>query len=576
MYKLLKYLKKYKKQCVLGPFFKLTEAVFELIIPLVMAKIIDVGIKNNDVGYILKMGGIMVALGITGFSVVLIAQYFAAQASQGFGTALRNDMFAHIQKFSSNELDKFGTPTLITRITNDINQLQICVAMTLRLFLRSPFLVIGAIIMSLTIDFRLTLIFLISTPLIGLTIYIIMSRSIPFFKKIQRILDRISLLTRENLAGVRVIRAFSKQENEIERFEEINRDIKNTEIIVGKISALLNPLTYVIMNFAIIAIIWFGGKSVSYGNLTQGELIALVNYIIQILFALIVVANLVVIYMKSFASASRINEVLETKPNITEQTKETIRIKNFSKIEFKNVSFSYQDASEPALNNISVKINKGETIGIIGGTGSGKSTFVNLLPRFYDVTSGEILIDGINIKEYSFAQLRGQIGIVPQKSILFSGTIRDNMKFGNPDATDDEIYHALEIAQAKEFVDAEIDGLDKEIIQKGINLSGGQRQRLTIARAIVSKPEILILDDSSSALDYATDAALRKAINLEFDNMTVIIVSQRANSIKNSGQIIVLDDGKIVGTGQHQTLFESCETYREICLSQLSINEISK
>lgn len=575
MFRLVKYLKSYKLQCVLGPLLKLTEAIFELIVPLIMAKIIDIGIKNGDINYVYKMGGILIALGISGLVIALTAQYFASQASQGFGTVVRNEMFSHIQKLSNSEIDKLGASSLITRITNDINQLQVCVAMTIRLFLRAPFLVVGAAIMAISVDFRLSIIFIITIPIIAIFLYLIMSRSIPFFKKIQKRLDRISLITRENLSGVRVIRAFSRQKAEIEKFSDVNEDWKNISISAGRISALLNPLTSVVINIAIISILWFGGKNVYEGSISQGEIIALVNYMTQILLALIVVSNLVIIYIKSAASATRVNEVFDSKPSLTETTKDEISENiNAPIIEFKDVFFSYCDSDEYSLSNITFEIKKGETIGVIGGTGSGKSTIVNLMPRFYEVSKGEILINGRNVKDYSFKQLRGKFGIVPQKAVLFSGTIRENMKWSKEDATDNQILKALEIAQARDFVEILDEGLDKEIVQKGKNLSGGQRQRLTIARALVSQPEILILDDSASALDYATDANLRKAISSSTNDMTVIIVSQRATSIKNADKIIVMDEGKIVGIGKHTELIEFCEIYREICLSQLSGSEI--
>lgn len=568
MLKLLPFLKNYKKQCILGPLFKFTEAVFELIVPIVMAKIIDVGIKNNDKPYIFKMGGIMVALGVIGLIIALTAQYFAAQASQGFGTEVRNAMFKHIQKLSTSDIEKFGAPSLITRITNDINQLQVGVAMTIRLFLRSPFLIIGATIMSFTIDAKLALIFLITTPIIAFIIYIIMSRCVPYFKKNQKILDRISLITRENLSGIRVIRAFSKQNAEIENFNEANDDYMKTSLRVGRISVLLNPLTYVVLNLGIIAVIWFGGGRVYKGELLQGEIIALVNYMTQILLSLIVLANLVVIYMKSFASALRVVEVLNVQSSINDG--EVANLSGvFDKIvEFKNVYFNYPDSSEPALEDITFDIKKGETIGIIGGTGSGKSTLINLIMRFYDITSGELLFCGENISKYKLHNLRDKIGLVPQKAVLFAGTLRENMQLGKQNATDEEIFKALEVAQAKEFVDKYEEKLDKKIEQKGKNLSGGQRQRLTIARAIVSEPDLLILDDSASALDFATDAKLRKAIyNLNKD-MSVIIISQRATSIKNADKIIVMDDGKICGIGKHDELINTCEVYQEIYNSQ--------
>lgn len=568
MLKLIPFLKNYKKQCILGPLFKFTEAVFELIVPIVMAKIIDVGIKNNDKPYIFKMGGIMVALGVIGLIIALTAQYFAAQASQGFGTEVRNAMFKHIQKLSTSDIEKFGAPSLITRITNDINQLQVGVAMTIRLFLRSPFLIIGATIMSFTIDAKLALIFLITTPIIAFIIYIIMSRCVPYFKKNQKILDRISLITRENLSGIRVIRAFSKQNAEIENFNEANDDYMKTSLRVGRISVLLNPLTYVVLNLGIIAVIWFGGGRVYKGELLQGEIIALVNYMTQILLSLIVLANLVVIYMKSFASALRVVEVLNVQSSINDGEVANLS-GDFDKIvEFKNVYFNYPDSSEPALEDITFDIKKGETIGIIGGTGSGKSTLINLIMRFYDITSGELLFCGENISKYKLHNLRDKIGLVPQKAVLFAGTLRENMQLGKQNATDEEIFKALEVAQAKEFVDKYEEKLDKKIEQKGKNLSGGQRQRLTIARAIVSEPDLLILDDSASALDFATDAKLRKAIyNLNKD-MSVIIISQRATSIKNADKIIVMDDGKICGIGKHDELINTCEVYQEIYNSQ--------
>lgn len=570
---LFPFLKNYKRQCILGPFFKFTEAVFELIVPIVMARIIDVGIKNNDKPYIFKMGGIMIALGVIGLVVALTAQYFAAQAGFGFGTEVRNAMFKHIQSLSTVEIDKFGSPSLITRMTNDINQLQVGVNMTIRLFLRAPFLVIGATIMAFTIDVKLALIYLIAAPIIALIIYIIMSRCVPYFKKLQKTLDKISLKTRENLSGIRVIRAFSKQKSEIEKFDEINDDYRNTALRVGRISVLLNPLTYVVLNIAIIAIIWFGGKRVYNGNLTQGEIIALVNYMTQILLALIVVANLVVIYMKSYASAGRVIEVFETKSSINDGEINAVAENKDTIVEFKKVNFTYPGSSELVLENIDFTIKKGETIGIIGGTGSGKSTIINLIMRFYDITSGDLLFFGENIKKYNLDNLRSKIGLVQQKAVLFAGTLRENMQWGKQNATDEEIYKALEVAQAKDFVDLFSEKLDKRIEQKGKNLSGGQRQRLTIARAVVSEPALLILDDSASALDFATDAKLRKAIYHLDKDMSVIIISQRATSIKNSDKIIVMDDGIICGIGKHDELIRTCEVYQEICNSQNNTSE---
>lgn len=578
MLELARYLKHFKKEMILGPFFKLTEAFFELIVPLVMASIIDVGIKNGNTRYVYHMGGLMLALGAAGLCFALTAQYFAARASQGTGTLMRRDFFAHINRLSYAELDKIGTPSLITRITNDIDQLQVAVAMSIRLLLRVPFLIIGSTIMAMTIDLKLSLIFLVAAPLIALTIYFVMSRAVPVYKKIQAKLDGISLITRENLDGVRVIRAFSKQESETARFAAANKSLMQASLKAGRISALLNPLTYAIVNIAILFILWFGGIRVNAGDLSQGEVIAFVNYMTQILLALIVAANLVVIFTKAAASAARVNAVFDTKPSVIsgsaclpENARETKNI-----IQFQDVSFSYNQNNEYALENLSFSIKKGETIGIIGGTGSGKSTLVSLIPRFYDVTGGNIRVDGMGVQEYPLEQLRAKIGIVPQKAVLFTGTIRENMKWGNPQADDEEIGRALEIAQAAEIIRKMPKGLDTEIYQGGKNLSGGQKQRLTIARALVRRPEILILDDSASALDFATDAALRKAVRQETGGMTVLMVSQRVTTVKSADRIIVLDQGKMAGFGSHESLFETCGVYREICLSQLSSQEVNQ
>lgn len=574
-----KYLKGFRKEVFLGPMFKLTEAIFELIVPLVMAKIIDVGIANGDSTYVIQMGGIMILLGVVGLGCAFTCQYFAAKASQGFGTIVRNDLFAHINTLSHAEIDKIGTPSLITRMTNDVNQLQQGVAMLIRLVVRAPFLVIGAMIMAFMLDWKLACIFLVTSPLIALVLYIIMSKSIPFYRKIQKQLDNISLITRENLTGVRVIRAFSKQEKEVERFEAASDTQMGTSVTVGKISALLNPITSVIINLAIVAVIWFGGMRVDIGALTQGEVIAFVNYLNQILLAMIVVANLVVLFTKASASGTRVNEVFDTKTSLHDSENQPIEISEKSdqpKIELKDVSFSYQNSGENPLTDVSIKIYPGQTIGIIGGTGSGKSTLVNLIPRFYDVSSGSVLIDGVDVRQYPLEQLRQQIGIVPQRAVLFSGTIRKNMQWKKEDASDAFIQKALSIAQAKEFVDKLPDGLDTDIMQGGKNLSGGQKQRLTIARALVGEPRILILDDSSSALDFATDSALRKAITQEIQDVTILMVSQRATSIQHADQIIVLDDGHVAGIGTHETLFAECSVYREICLSQLNADEANK
>ncbi|MDF2822068.1 MAG: transporter ATP-binding protein [Clostridiales bacterium] len=579
MARLIKYLSKFNKQLFIGSIFKLIEAVFELIVPLVMAKIIDVGVKNKDIGYVIKMGGVMIALGILGFLCALICQYYAAKASQGFGTIIRNELFRHINKLSHSDIDKFGTPTLITRLTNDVNQLQLAVAMLVRLVTRAPFLAIGALVMAIILDIKLALIFLTVIPIIVLILYFVMSKSVPFYRVIQKKLDRVSLITRENLDGARVIRSLSKEEAELNRFEIASDDVAQTAVKVGKLEALLNPLTFMVLNAGIIAIIWFGGGRVYEGSLSQGKIIAFVNYMTQISLMLVIIANLVVIFTKAAASASRVIEVFETKTSIEEINNNTIQIHediNQPKIEFKNVSFSYEGSEEYSIEGLSIKINKGETIGIIGGTGSGKSTIVNLIPRFYDVSTGEVLIDGINVKDYSFEQIRMQIGVVPQRAVLFTGTILENMRWRDEKATTEEINKALEIAQATEFINKLPEGLNKMINQGGKNLSGGQKQRLTIARALVGNPQILILDDSASALDYATDASLRHAIKDETKGMTVLMVSQRASTVKNADRIIVLEDGKVAGIGTHNELLDTCEVYREICLSQLSSEEVKR
>lgn len=578
MIELAHYLKHFKKEMILGPFFKLTEAVFELIVPLVMASIIDVGIKNGDTRYVYHMGGLMAALGAVGLCFALTAQYFAARASQGTGTLIRRDFFAHINRLSYAELDKIGMPSLITRITNDIDQLQVAVAMSIRLLLRVPFLIIGATIMAMTIDLKLSVIFLVAAPLIALTIYFVMSRAVPVYKKIQARLDGISLITRENLDGVRVIRAFSRQKSETARFAAANKNLMKASLKAGRISSLLNPLTYAIVNIAILFILWFGGIRVNAGDLSQGEVIAFVNYMTQILLALIVAANLVVIFTKAAASAARINAIFDTEPSVIPGAAlpGPVFANTGDEIRFQDVSFSYNQNNEYALKNLSFSIKKGETIGVIGGTGAGKSTLVNLIPRFYDVTTGRVDVAGAGVREYPLGQLRSKIGIVPQKAVLFTGTVRENMKWGNPQANDEEIEQALEIAQAAEIIQKMSKGLDTEIYQGGKNLSGGQKQRLTIARALVRHPEILILDDSASALDFATDAALRKAIRQKTGEMTVLMVSQRVTTVKNADRIIVLDQGKMAGFGTHEALFKDCGVYREICLSQLSSQEVNK
>lgn len=577
MRKLVKYLKKYRKNVILGPIFKLTEAVFELIVPLVMAKIIDVGIATKDSGYIWKMGGVLVLLGVCGLGFALICQYVASVASQGFGTELRRELYHHINTLSHKEVDEFGTPSLITRLTSDINQLQVAVAMLIRLVVRAPFLVIGSTIMAFMIDVKLALIFVLVIPLVAIVMWLVTTRTIPFFKSIQKKLDKTSLITRENLVGARAVRAFSKQQHEIERFRDNAEDIEKAAVRAGKISALLSPVNAIILNLAIVAIIWFGGFSVNVGDLTQGQVIALVNYMNQILLALVVVANLVVIFTKSAACAARVNEVLDTKPSIAEKDgAEENGDSTAPAVKFDKVYFSYHDNSEYALEDISFTAEKGQTIGIIGGTGSGKSTLINLIPRFYDTSTGSVSVYGTDVRNYSLGDLRTKIAVVPQKAVLFSGTIRENMKWGGDNITDEQIWRALKISQAYEFVEKLENGLDYTILQGGKNLSGGQKQRLTIARAIAADPEILILDDSASALDFATDAKLRTAIKENCSDMTVFIISQRANTVKNADQIIVLDDGKMVGIGTHKELLQSCTDYCQICLTQFSAEELEK
>lgn len=576
MFKLLPYLKNYKKEVVIGPIFKLLEAIFELMVPLVMAKIIDIGVKNGDYNYVIKAGIALLVLGFLGLFCALVCQYSAAKASQGFGTDLRNDLFSHINSLSHSEIDIIGTSSLITRLTNDVNQLQLAVAMFIRLAFRAPFIIIGSAVMAMTLDLKLSIVFLFAIPLISLTLFWVMSKSIPFYSNIQKKLDKISLITEENLEGARVIRAFSKEENEKKRFFDASDDYTIASINVSKISALLNPLTSIIMNFAIVAILWYGGYRVNIGALTQGQIIAFVNYMTQISLTLVVFANLVVIFTKAFASGERVYEILEINSSITDKNTKISPVSNALKVEFKNVSFSYKGSNKNSLSNANIKVNTGETIGIIGGTGSGKSTLINLIPRFYEATEGEVLIDGVNVKDYNLNSLRDKIGIVPQKAALFSGTLRENMTLGNKNASDEEIKKAFDIAQASEFVNSLSQGLDTVILQGGKNLSGGQKQRLTIARALVKNPEILILDDSASALDFATDAKLRKAIKEETKNMTVFIISQRATSIKNADKIIVLDNGNIVGIGSHSELLKNCTVYKEICLSQLSSEEVEK
>ena len=575
MKRLLKYLKGYEKETILAPLFKMLEATFELIVPLVVAGIVDVGIKNRDTEYIWRACILMVALGLIGLVCSLTAQYFSARAAMGFSTGLRKDMFSHIGRLSYKELDRLGTPTLITRITSDINQAQAGVNLVLRLFLRSPFIVAGAVVMAFTINVKVAVIFVVAVPLISVVLYAIMKWTVPIYKKVQASLDKISLLTRENHVGVRVVRAFGRQKEEMAAFSETNNEYTKTQITAGKISALLNPATCVIMNFAVMGILWLGGKEVNSGNLTQGDVVALVNYMSQILIALVALANLIVAVTKALASAGRINEVFDTLPGLTDEgaKEQTVRA-GAPAVEFSDVTFTYEDAKAPSLSHISFQVMPGETVGIIGGTGCGKSTLVNLIGRFYDAQEGEVRVNGNPVKNYPFSQLRRKVGMVPQQAVLFKETIRENMRWGKEDASEKEIFHALSVAQAEEFVRKKPEGLNTMISQGGTNLSGGQRQRLTIARALVGEPEILILDDSASALDFATDAALRRAIRKETGKMTVFLVSQRASSVRQADKILVLDDGELAGVGTHQQLFESCQVYREICLSQLSEEEM--
>lgn len=586
MKKLLVYLKDYKKESVLGPLFKLLEATFELIVPLVMAAIIDTGVATGDKSYIMKMCMVLVLLAVIGLTCSITAQYFAAKAAVGFATKLRHALFAHIERLSFTEMDTVGTATLITRMTSDVNQVQNGVNLVLRLFLRSPFIVFGAMVMAFTIDVKAALVFVVTIPLLSIIVFGIMLISIPLYKKVQSALDKVLGITRENLTGSRVIRAFNKEDDETVHFNENNDLLTRAQIYVGKISALMNPLTYVIINGAIVVLVWTGAVRVDNGYITQGEVVALINYMSQILVELVKLANLIININKSIACGNRIQSIFEMQPSITDgsgQKVDKVRTDTADRseeaeyaVEFSHVGLTYAGAGDESLTDIDFKVKKGETIGIIGGTGSGKSSVVNLIPRFYDVTSGFIKVDGKDIKDYPLEELRGKIGTVLQKAVLFHGTIRENLKWGNPDATEEDLNRAITVAQAKEFVDNKEGRLDFEIEQGGKNLSGGQRQRLTIARAVVKKPEILILDDSASALDFATDAALRKAIREMEGETTVFIVSQRAASIQHADRIVVLDDGKMVGLGTSEELLESCEVYQEIYNSQFKKQEGGK
>ena len=591
MRRLLYFLRDYRKESILGPLFKLLEASFELLVPLVVADIIDVGIAHRDSAYVLGRGGILILLGLIGLASSITAQYFAAKAAVGCSTQMRGALFRHLNSFSYKELDTIGTSTLITRITSDINQVQTGVNLVLRLFLRSPFIVFGAMVMAFTIDVRSALIFLGVIPVLFLVVFGIMGLTIPVYRKVQGQLDRVLLHVRENLSGVRVVRAFNRQSDEQETFHADSAALMKTQLFVGKISALLNPLTYAIINAAVILLVWTGGKQVDSGILTQGQVVALVNYMSQILVELIKLANLIVNITRSLASLSRINSVFEQEAGMREGTytgavpgsEETAYtgMENEAEsgmaaapcVEFRDVSMIYQEGAEAALEHVSFQAWPGETIGVIGGTGSGKSTLVNLIPRFYDASEGSVLVDGVDVRDYEFQALRRRIGVVPQKAVLFSGTIRDNLRWGKKDASDAELLEALGTAQGLEIVEKKENGLDEEILQGGRNLSGGQRQRLTIARALVRNPEILILDDSASALDFATDARLRQALRERKRSAAVFLVSQRAATVRQADKIIVLDDGEVAGIGTHEALFQSCEVYREICLSQASAEE---
>ena len=562
------YLSAYKKECVFAPLFKMLEALFELFVPLVVSAIIDTGIGNADKGYIVKMSLLLVTRAVIGLTCAITAQYFAAKAAVGCATGMRHHLFKHIQSLSFTEMDTIGTSTLITRMTSDINQVQNGVNLVLRLFLRSPFIVFGAMIMAFTIDVKAAFVFVVAIPVLAVIVFGIMLSTRPLYKKVQAGLDKILGITRENLTGVRVVRAFNKQENEIREFKQANEQLNHLQKFVGKISGLMNPLTYVVVNISIIALIWIGAVRVNAGTLTQGQVVALYNYMSQILVELIKLANLIINITKALACAGRIENVFSIKSSMQNGSTTESTDTQAAAVEFKNVSLRYSGAGDESLTDISFTVKKGQTIGVIGGTGSGKSSLVNLIPRFYDVTKGEIYIDGVNVKDYRIEALREKVGIVLQKAQLFKGTIRDNIRWGKKDATDTEIMEALDIAQAREFVEKKDGKLDSFVDQGGKNLSGGQRQRLTIARAVVRKPDILILDDSASALDYATDAALRKSIREMKDAPTLFIVSQRAASLMHADRIIVLDDGSVAGIGTHEELLENCEVYQEIYYSQ--------
>lgn len=570
MKKLFRFFKNYKKQMISAPLFKFFETITDIAIPLLVANMIDIGVKNHDIHYIATWGSIVILLNVIGIISAVICAKLSSKACSGVSYEIRKNLYAHINTFSHAELDKFGTATLNNRITHDVTRIDTALGMFLRTVMRTPFLIIGSTIMAMLIDLKLSLLFLIVAPLILLAVFIILKSTEPLYDKSQKNLDKVSEITRENLQGVRVIRAFNKQEYETQRFEKASKNLRKSSIKVVSISSLLNPITGTIINFAIIAVMWFGGLQVNIGGLSQGQIIAFVNYLTQISAALVSLANLIIAFIKAFNCAGRINEVFETKPSVEETNHEKLNLnltKDTPKIEFKNVSFSYSNSAKCAVKNLSFKAYPGQTIGIIGGTGSGKSSVVNLIPRFYDATSGQVFVDGVDVKNYSFAELRGKIGIVPQKAVLFRGTIKDNLKWRKPDATAEEMQKAIKISQSEEFVMDLSEKFNTKVQAGGKNFSGGQRQRLTIARALVGDPEILIMDDSASALDFATDANLRKAIK-ENINATVILVSQRVNTVKNANLIIVMDNANIVGMGTHKELLNNCEIYKNIYQSQ--------
>lgn len=577
MKNLLRYLKDYKRECVLAPLFKMLEAIFELLVPLVMAGIIDVGIQQKDSGYIIRMCLVMIALGLIGLVCSITAQFFSAKAAVGFATKVRHALFSHIQKLSFSKMDTVGVSTLITRMTSDINQVQAGVNLVLRLFLRSPFIVFGAMIMAFTIDVKSAWIFVVTIPALSLVVFGIMLSGIPLYKKVQNCLDQVTLATRENLTGVRAIRAFHKESDEISRFEKENDALSAMQIFVGKISALMNPITFIIVNIATIVLLQTGAVRVDKGLITQGEVVALVNYMSQILVELVKLANLIINVTKAWACGNRIEAVFELQtgmePEETSLSEQTEDAAYPYSIEFDHVSMRYEEAGAESLTDISFQVKKGQTLGIIGSTGSGKTSLVHLIPRYYDVSAGSVRINGVDVRAYDVDTLRGKVGMVLQKAMLFAGSIEENLRWGKPDATREEMEAALEIAQAAEVVAGKEGGLSYPIEQEGRNLSGGQRQRLTIARALVRQPEILILDDSASALDYATDARLRKALREHGNDMTVVIVSQRTSSIQHADQILVLEDGEAVGIGTHEELLQNCEVYREIHASQYQNEE---